>query len=138
MRKIFIRKLLLIVVLLAVVSAIIALVYFSAHATCCTEELSESQILQISNEADKGNVVAMKRLFFFFEERQMKGDSEKAEYWLKRAADAGDGEAEVFMYQRLIVSHDVETRKRALNYVKNAADHGNSTAQEILGDLHLQ
>ena len=136
MRKIFSSKLFWVLAILAIVLALVMLVYFSAHTTCCTEELSEKQIVQISNDAEKGDIAAMKRLFFFFEERQMNGDSEKADYWLKRAADAGDGQAGVFMYEKLIVSKNMEIRKQALNYLGNAAAHGNPTAQEILGKLH--
>jgi len=124
----------LIVVIL--IASIAAFIFLSARPTCCTETLSDEQIASISNDAKKGDVAAMKRLFFFFEERSMNGDAEKSAYWLKHAADAGDGQAKVFMYEKLDTLKDPEAQRQAMKYLTDAANQGDQTAKEILDNLH--
>lgn len=124
----------LIVVILAVLIA--TFIFQFAHPTCCSENLSDKQIASIWNDAKNGDVAAMKRLFFFFEERSMNGDAEKSAYWLKHAADAGDGQAKVFMYEKLNASTDPEAQREAMIYLADAANQGDQTAKEILD--HLQ
>lgn len=111
------------------------LLFLTAKPTCCTEDLTSNQIERISIAAKNGDVSAMKRLFFFFDERSMRGDSEKADFWLKMAADAGDGQAEVFMYYKLKDSGRAEARQQGIKYLIDAAKRGDESAKQIVVEL---
>jgi len=56
--------------------------------------------------------------------------------WLRRAADAGDANAELHMFDRLNASEDPEQKRTALSYLHRSAEHGSSTAQSTLGKLY--
>lgn len=107
--------------------------YFLMRKDCCSEQLSDRQIRELEQAAANGNVPAMKRLFFFFEEAE---DPARAAVWLKRAADAGDGEAELFMFSKLTGDKNPDRQRLALTYLHRAAEHGSSTAQATLGERY--
>lgn len=107
--------------------------YRSIRKTCCTEDFTEVQLQHLVSDAQGGNVTAMKRLYRFFAEGE---DTATARYWLKRAADAGDAESELFMYDRLFASKNVKDKELGVRYLVRAAEHGEPTAQVVLGESY--
>ncbi len=116
-----------------VILAVVAFVYFSAHTTCCSEDISENQLQQTLNNAANGNLSAMKLLFYYYDNRREDGGAAKAEYWLKRAADEGDAESAFLFYGFLERHEDAMSRASAAKYLYLAAEHGSPIAQRILG-----
>jgi TPR repeat protein len=100
---------------------------------CCSEQLNERQVRELERAAANGDVPSMKRLFFFYDEAE---EPAKAATWLRRAADAGDSEAELFMFNTLNGSKNTDQQRLALKYLHRAAEHGSSTAQATLGERY--
>lgn len=107
--------------------------YLMIRKDCCSEQLSEYQIGELERAAASGSVSAMKRLFFYYDEAE---EPRKAAAWLKRAADAGDSEAEMLMFYSLNGTNDAGQKRLAMNYLYRAAEHGSSDAQTIVGEKY--
>lgn len=121
-------------VLLAAVAVLVAVgAYMSIRKTCCSEHLYAEQIRTLEQAATNGDVQAMMRLYLYFDEGEQ---PEKALVWLRRAADAGDANAERHMYSRLSGSRNPEQQRIAMSYLHRSAEHGDSLAQNVLAQLY--
>ena len=107
--------------------------YFMIRKTCCSERLDEDEIRELERAATNGDVPAMKRLYRFFDEDEQPA---VAEGWLKRAADAGDADAELHMFSRRDGSDDPAQKAIAMDYLHRSAEHGSSLAQSVLGERY--
>jgi hypothetical protein len=99
---------------------------------CCEERLSNREVAELERAANTGNIAAMKRLSAYFESNE---DQAQAAVWRKRAADAGDSEAELAMYDGLKNDHDPRQRDLAIAYLQRSAEHGSSIGQWFLGRI---
>jgi TPR repeat protein len=102
--------------------------YFMVHKNCCGLP-DDDELRRLEVAAEAGDVTAMKRLCVHLDES---GQPEKADAWLKRAADTGDAEAEFTLWD---VSAGTQ-KVAATTYLRRSAEHGFALAQLTLGELY--
>jgi Sel1 repeat len=119
--------------LAAAVLLIVVAAPFLIRKNCCSEDLDPEQITKLEQAATRGDVPAMMRLHRFFDETEQ---PEKAMVWLRRAADAGDADAERHMYSQLSGSDNPEQERIAMSYLHRSAEHGDPLAQNALGQMY--
>ncbi|HEY2324007.1 MAG TPA: hypothetical protein VGJ82_14215 [Thermoanaerobaculia bacterium] len=107
--------------------------YRAIRKTCCSEELTPAQLQQLMLKAQSGDLASMKRLYLFFDEGE---EPARAKYWLQRAADSGEPEAELLMYEQLSGSKVPKERTAAVEFLLSAARHGFPPAQEALREAY--
>jgi TPR repeat protein len=107
--------------------------YFLVSKDCCSEQFSDQQVQELERAASSGSVPAMKQLFFFYDEAEQPS---KAAAWLRRAADAGDSDAEFLLSHTLAGSNDAEQKRLGMIYLQRAAEHGSSSAQAALAERY--
>jgi len=119
-------------VLLSLIVLIGVVITSAGCRNCCEERLTGREVAELERFANTGNIAAMKRLSAYFESNE---DQTQAAAWRKRAADAGDSEAEFSMYEDLKNDRNAKRRDLAIVYLQRSAEHGSSLGQWFLGRI---